>query len=154
MGAPTVTPERTAWRDVQFSLRHRDWGWDCPAVDIDFLMVEYDQAEPRAIIEYKHESAQEPTSEHPSYRSVCKLADRGRIPFFVVRYADDLSWWWVIGLNGRARHLLGETPNLILFAEAEYVRFLYETVRDRTFPTDLMEKLMANPFIRDGQAHP
>lgn len=148
MGEPTVRPERTVWRDAQFSLRHRAWGWNCPAADVDFLMIEYDNAEPRAIVEYKHESAEGQTSTHPSYKAICRLADRGQVPFFAVRYADDLSWWIVTGLNRRARDLLGETV-LRFFAEVEYVRFLYEKVRGRPFPNDVEQKLMACPFVRD-----
>ena len=34
-----VRPERTGWRDEKLSQRHRMWGWDCPAVDIDFLLL-------------------------------------------------------------------------------------------------------------------
>lgn len=30
--------ERTGWRDEEISARHRIWGVNCPAVDLDFLM--------------------------------------------------------------------------------------------------------------------
>lgn len=38
-----VAEERNGWRDERISKRHRQWGRDCPAVDIDFLMLEYDR---------------------------------------------------------------------------------------------------------------
>jgi len=147
MSEPAVRPERTAWRDQQFSERHRLWGWDCPAEDVDFLMIEYDTAEPRAIMEYKHESARGQTSRHPSYEAISRLADRGRIPFFAVRYADDLSWWIVTGLNGQARGLLGVTAERF-FSEIEYVRFLYERIRGRPLPREVGETILGQPFVR------
>ena len=49
-----VAPERTGWRDEKISLRHRMWGFDCPAVDVDFVMVEFDRARVVAIVEYKN----------------------------------------------------------------------------------------------------
>ena len=47
-----VRQERTGWRDEALSKRHRDWGWDCPAIDIDFLMIEYDKGKSVALVEY------------------------------------------------------------------------------------------------------
>jgi len=46
-------PERTQWRDQKLSERHRAWGFNCPAIDIDFLMVEFHTGKPVAIIDYK-----------------------------------------------------------------------------------------------------
>jgi hypothetical protein len=48
-----VRRERTEWRDLELSKRHREWGLNCPAVDIDFLMVEYYYGKPVALIDYK-----------------------------------------------------------------------------------------------------
>ena len=49
-----VRQERTNWRDQELSARHRTWGFNCPAVDLDFLMVEYNIGKPVGLIEYKH----------------------------------------------------------------------------------------------------
>ena len=49
----TVKKERNGWRDEAISLRHRLWGWDCPCVDIDFLLIEFDKSLPVALVEYK-----------------------------------------------------------------------------------------------------
>lgn len=38
-------PERTGWRDENLSRRHREWGFHCPAVDLGFLLIEYDTGE-------------------------------------------------------------------------------------------------------------
>ena len=57
----STTKERTGWRDERISQRHRLWGVECQAIDLDFLLVEYrseyDDIRPVAIIEYKHECA-------------------------------------------------------------------------------------------------
>ena len=34
---PEVRQERSGWRDMRLSERHRRWGWNCPAVDLDHL---------------------------------------------------------------------------------------------------------------------
>lgn len=38
--------ERTGWRDMAISQRHRLYGYDCPMFDIDFMCVEYDKSMP------------------------------------------------------------------------------------------------------------
>ena len=54
---PEVRAERTGWRDEELSQEHRKWGFDCPTVDIDFLMLEYDTGRASALVEYKNEHA-------------------------------------------------------------------------------------------------
>ena len=117
-----VAPERTNWRDEGLSARHRTWGWDCPAVDIDFLMLEYDHGEPRALIEYKNERATPQKASHPSYRALISLGDRADVPFYCVRYASDYSLWKIIPLNKRAKEI---TPNRIELDEQAYISFLH-----------------------------
>jgi len=130
----TVKPERTGWRDEGLSARHRKWGWDCPAIDIDFLMLEYDNGEPVAIIEYKHEraAAQHPT--HPSYRALRSLADKASVLFLGVRYADDFSWFRILPINSVARGHLSYQYHTM--TEGEYVAFLYG-LRGREAPPDM-----------------
>ncbi len=36
----SVRQERTGWRDEKISQRHREWGYNCPAVDLDFEVVD------------------------------------------------------------------------------------------------------------------
>ena len=86
-----VRAERTEWRDLDLSKRHRAWGFNCPAVDLDFLMVEYNLGKAVAIVEYKHFRARWPNLQHPTYRALADLADNynglaGGLPFFVVFY--------------------------------------------------------------------
>lgn len=128
----TVRKERTGWRDERISKRHKAWGWDCPALDIDFLMLEYDRGRAEAVVEYKHENAQEVRLGHPSVRAVVDLADRADLPAFLVRYADDFEWWYVTPLNDHARALL---PQARKMAEAEWVEILYRC-RGRELPLE------------------
>ena len=65
-----VRQERTGWRDQAISLRHRTWGFNCPGVDFDFLMLEYSTGKPVAVVEYKHYRARMPDREHPNYRAL------------------------------------------------------------------------------------
>ncbi len=127
-----VKAERTGWRDERISARHRTWGYDCPALDIDFLMLEYDQGKAAALVEYKHENAPPLRRAHPSVQAVIDLADRAGLPAFAVRYADDFSSWYAMALNSYARALLPEDNFL---SEAEWVAVLYQC-RGRTLPAE------------------
>jgi len=130
-----VTPERTEWRDLELSKRHRRWGWDCPAIDLDFLMLEYDCGRAKAIVEYKHEDAPPQYATHPSYQAIIDLGNRAGLPVFVARYARDFSWWQVTPLNDAAKHFLPESRVL---AEREWVTLLYAT-RGRSVPESLFQ---------------
>jgi len=127
-----VRQERTGWRDERISKRHKQWGWNCPALDIDFLLLEYDEGKAVALVEYKHEDAQVVRLGHPSVRAVVDLADRASLPAFVVRYADDFTWWYPTPLNQRARELL---PEARMTTEAEWVEILYRC-RGRDLPPE------------------
>jgi len=131
-----VREERTGWRDQRISLRHKAWGWDCPALDIDFLMLEYDGGKAAALVEYKHERAPEVRIGHPSVRAIIDLADRAGIPAFLVRYADDFSWWYPTPLNDRAKALLPEGRHL---TEEKWVELLYRS-RGRDLPLEWRQR--------------
>jgi len=98
----TVRAERSGWRDLALSQRHRTWGWDCPCLDIDFLFLEYDRGQATAIVEYKHERAQPVSLLHPSYRAIADLGSRAQLPVLSCRYAADFSWWRPCPLNAHA----------------------------------------------------
>ena len=132
---PEVRPERTGWRDERISERHRRWGWDCPAIDVDFLMLEYDRGKASALVEYKHEQAAPQYPTHPSYRAMIDLGDRAGIPVFGVRYADDFSWWRVTPLNRLAKALL---PQQTRMTEEDWIRLQYR-IRGSEAPADLFE---------------
>jgi len=119
---PEVRRERTHWRDEALSLRHREWGFDCPAVDVDFLAIEYDQHVAKMLVEYKHEAARRIPRYHPSIRAIIDLANRAGVPALMVRYAADFSWWRPVLLNTQALSICGSDQCL---SEAEWVELLY-----------------------------
>ncbi len=129
-----VKPERSYWRDHSLSERHRRWGWDCPAVDLDFLLLEYDRGEPVALIEYKHQDAPPQYTSHPTLRAVISLGNRAAIPVFGVRYAKDFTWWAVVPLNAPAKKHL---PERVTMSEIEWVTFLHE-IRGYRLPADVL----------------
>ncbi len=119
---PDVRPERTGWRDAAMSKRHRAWGFDCPAVDIDFLLIEYDNSEPVALVEYKHERAQPVTATHPSIKAIAKLGALASLPAFLVRYAEDFSWWRVTPINATAMEFVTTQTDM---SERQWIDMLY-----------------------------
>ena len=114
--------ERTGWRDEDISRKHREWGFNCPMVDIDFLVVEYNLGAPVAVVEYKHIAAVTPNIQHPTYRALTALADASSIPFFIAVYGKDPWWFTITPVNTHAQALFdfGE-----VLSEYDYVRKLY-----------------------------
>lgn len=131
MNEPKVKPEKTGKRDLALNDRHRTWGWNVPAEDLDFL--EYDNKKAVALVEYKKENAPLVPSSDANLLALCDLADRAGIPAFVVRYAVDFSWWTVRALNEIARSIIPRP--LVKIPESEYVEFLYK-IRGRRKPED------------------
>jgi len=132
---PEVSPERTGWRDEGLSRRHRRWGWDCPAIDIDFLFLEYDSGKATAIIEYKNEHARPQYASHPSYQAMMDLGTRAGVPVFACRYSDDFSKWRVTPLNGEAKKRMARRAEM---TEVEWVRFLY-SLRGYDCPQEIID---------------
>ena len=134
---PPVRGERTAWRDMALSERHRRWGWNCPAVDLDFLFLEYDRGKAVAVVEYKHERAPPQRASHPTYQALIDLADRAQVLALGVRYAGDFSWFRATPLNECARVWLPEPQTMTEFG---WVRFLYR-VRGYAVPPEFREDM-------------
>ena len=135
--------ERTGWRDREISERHRRYGLNCPALDIDFLLLEYDAGRAVAVIEYKHELARLQYPSHPSYRALVDLGDRAGLPVFACRYKTDFSLFKVVPLNTKAKGLLKEARE---FLEPKFVEFLYG-LRGRVVPAEVLEDLNKNSWI-------
>jgi len=119
--------ERTHWRDHRISERHRLWGFNCPAVDLDFVMAEFNHGKPVALIEYKERHAREPNLGHPTYRALADLANGykdGPLPFLIAFYDAEEWWFRVVPVNDRAKqhykHCLDE-----VLSEQRFVRSLY-----------------------------
>lgn len=134
---PEVRAERTGWRDAALSERHRHWGWDCPAVDIDFLLVEYDHGKACALVEYKHERAAIQDARKPTYQALIDLGDRAGIPVLFCRYADDFSAWTVTPLNQVAMKFV---PKRVTLDEAGWVKLLYR-IRDNEAPQTVIDEI-------------
>jgi len=124
--------ERTGWRDEAISGRHRQWGFNCPAVDLDFLVVEYNLGLPVALIEYKHKQAIMPSAQHPTYRALRDLADNysgGPLPFMLVFYDPEVWSFRVYPLNDVSRSFYSQVPDYtdgcIHLTERRYVKSLY-----------------------------
>lgn len=121
-------PERTHWRDQKLSERHRAWGFNCPAIDIDFLMVEFHAGQPVAIIDYKRYTGLIKNLNQKSIDAISTLANNSNIPFFVVFYWDDVWAFRITAINNIAKNTLQQykiDENKIL-TEQQYVYFLYK----------------------------
>ena len=127
-----VRPERTGWRDERISERHRQWGFNCPAVDLDFLVVEYNLGLPVALVEYKHAAARMPDPNHATYRALRDLADNysgGALPFLLVFYTVDPWTFRVYPQNDVATSFYAQASEFdgtsIYLTERRFVRSLY-----------------------------
>lgn len=122
-----VRLERTGWRDQKISERHRIWGYNCPAVDLDFVVAEYNYGRPVALVEYKERRAAEPDLSHPTYQALSALADgyaEGPLPFLVAFYDNEEWWFRVLPVNGRAQEYYAHCAGEIL-TEQRFVTSLY-----------------------------
>lgn len=133
--------ERTGWRDAEISGRHRMWGFNCPAADLDFLMCEYNLGLPVGLVEYKHHQARMPDLRHPTYRALTTLCDGyndNPLPFFVAFYWPDIWAFKVIPVNAKA-HELVRVPGTTL-TERDYVRGLY-IMRRLVVTSEVLDRL-------------
>lgn len=143
-----VRPERTGWRDEALSRRHRAYGFDCPAADVDFVLIEFDRAEPAALIEYKAFPAQW-SPQSAGITAIRRLAERAQLPFFVAIYWTEPFAYEVHPANARALALLGELRHM---SEQEYVRFLYR-LRGRWIQQEILNGLdNERPVVYGGSA--
>jgi hypothetical protein len=137
---PDVKPETHGFRDERISRRHREYGWNCPAVDLDFCLVEYNFGKPVALVEYKHHSAATPNLKHPTYRALRMLADKysdGALPFFISFYWPDIWAYRVLPVNYAAMEHFADFETV---SEREYVKRLYR-MRRMTVALELLPKL-------------
>ena len=135
-----VSQERSGWRDEWISQKHRDWGFNCPAVDIDFLVIEYDFEVPRALIEYKYITADLNKSKS-GIRALMNLANIAKVPFFIVIYNHSPPSFKIIPKNKYAQE--SKPEKTLCLTEYEYVSFLYE-LRGRSIPANIYEKLFGD----------
>lgn len=137
---PEVRPERSHWRDERLSLRHRLWGFDAPCVDVDWLVIEYDQSIPIALIDYKESSS--PRIQGPldaNARAIANLANYAKIPAYAVRYRLNLDKYefYPIPYNESGERKL---PAKRRMNEVEFVTWIYE-LRGRQPDANLLKSL-------------
>lgn len=121
--ADGVRNERTGWRDEEISTRHRKWGFNCPAVDLDFFMVEYNYGKPVGLIEYKHYLAKAPNIKHPTYRAITELANCANLPFMLAFYWPRIWAFRVYPVNKIAQEHFDAGQ---IFTEYDFVSRLYK----------------------------
>lgn len=126
--------ERSHWRDEAISLRHRRWwGDNCPAVDLDFLLLEFHHGVSVAIIDYKHHAKRNPLQglDTNTIKALGGLYNERHenLPFIVTRYWPDDGWGCkALPMNDRARQLMG-AQDWVPLTERSWVGWLYQLRR-------------------------
>ena len=122
------------------SQRHRTWGEQVPATDVDLFLIEYDFRRAVALIEYKDDSPRPLSySERTSMAAIRDVGDRARLPFYLVRYRAR-DWTFIVHAENPLAH---ETLPDVLgrrLSELEYVEFLYR-LRGREVPDIVVPNL-------------
>ena len=113
--------ERTGWRDGDLSQRHRLWGYDCPAVDIDFLMIEFDLGRSVGLVDYKHYRA-ELNFNSANVSAMRDLATRAKVACWVAVYWPECWAFRIYSLEPKAVSIFGDKIDL---TECQYVKSLY-----------------------------
>lgn len=134
MSRSKIPEVRTAHTGQETWRRHRRYGYDAPACDVD--VIEYNYGQPIALVEDKHSNAkpEEGTWQNTATQNAKRsLANASGIPFFSRRYWQPSWMQLVIPLNEEADKLLHTDGELL--TEWEYVVFLYE-LRGNNFPPE------------------
>jgi hypothetical protein len=149
-----ASPERSGWRCEAISKKHRDWGFHCPAVDLDFVLLEFNWGKPVAIVEYKEKGAKRPDTRSASYRALKDLADGYRkrgLPLLLVRYCKEKWWFEVTPLNQAAFEYYGE-GECHTVSQREFVRGLMRMRKDKITAED--EQFLSTLPDTQAQAGP
>lgn len=142
-----VKPRLYAYEASWYSDRHRLYGYNAPALDIDFFMIEYDKGLPAALIEAKHINAQNVRLDHPSFRAMKVLADNSKIPFLITYYDPETACYYIVPMNDHARAIpLCDKPRW--FTEKNYVKMLY-WLRKKNVPADILNNLSSTAPIKE-----
>lgn len=152
-----VKEERTGLRDDSLSRRHREWGFNCPAADLDWVVIEYDRRIPKALVDYKYGLSWAETEKDKSNLAAlsalasgyCNCGDSGcgsrgnGIPFVIVRYTRQPWTFKIEPRNECARAtILPESPwdEKRELPERRYVGFLY-WLGGRKVPQEILDKI-------------
>jgi hypothetical protein len=149
-----VKPELSGKRDLWINDQHRNWGWDCPFVDFDFLGLEYDTCQAVVLIEYKDsrrpngQPTEPPNFEKANYKTLRNAANKLEVPLLIVHYNSEWNCFKPFVGNDRAKQWV-KAPGLIM-SEIAYVTMLYD-IRKRPLPSHLANSLsIKNPWQRTG----
>lgn len=135
---PPIPEERSFHRDIGLLVRHRQWGFNMPAVDIDFL--EYDERKSIALVEYKRSldlANSKPNLADSNLQALIDLADRASLPVFCTFYSPNYNWYRAFPVNGIAEQ---QAPPDRVLSEYEWVDFLH-WLKGRQIPEYLEQKL-------------
>ena len=112
------------FRDLDLAQRHLAYGDNCPCVDIDYLLVEYNHGIPVALIDYKYHLAPEPPpTGSASYKAMTTLCDSAGLPLFTAYYWRNPFAYRIYPVNRLARERIsGEFKDM---SEKTYIKWLY-----------------------------
>lgn len=135
-----VSRESRMEYDRMLSERHLNyWGDDCPAVDLDFLMCEYNHGISVAIVDYKHHKAKFENTNSKTFQTLSELygPDHNQLPFYIARYWTENWAFKLLAVNDAARNAIErissgrfDTEQEIPLTERQYVSFLYRLRKD------------------------
>lgn len=129
--------ERTHKRNLHYNNRHRLWGYNLTAMDVDFMEYDSKTGKPLALIESKFGLVKEVDLNEPAFDALCMLA-REEIPVFCLIYypldkagqlvdadrpgSDVESIQFVVApVNGKAKEYVSSRKRM---TEAEWVAIL------------------------------
>lgn len=118
-----VPVERSRFRDEWISQWHRSLGYGFPAVDVDFLLIEYDRRIPIALIDYKARAPKDSDIDQTSanIQAICWMADASGLSFWWTYYRAESKQFYPRPMNELARGLIKRERWM---DEDEYTRFL------------------------------
>lgn len=126
--------------DRMLSERHMDyWGTECPAVDLDFLMCEFNHGVPVAIVDYKYGEAPLENTNALTFQALSSFhkPDGGQLPFFIARYWPHTWAIRLLAVNNAAIDAVRRISSgqyapdeEIPLSERQYVSFLYRLRKD------------------------
>ena len=112
--------------DRELSERHYAWGQNCPAVDLDFLMCEFNRGIPVVLVDYKWQGAQLGTTNGFTFKALSSLYNEHgeQLPFFIARYWPDTWAFKVLAVNEPAQEF-AMTRDWVAMTERQWVLGLY-----------------------------
>lgn len=132
------------------SPRHREWGNDCPATNIDCILAEYNHKQPVAFIEYKGRRPMLSDSSSANAQVMINLGDRANLPNYIVYY-NNSDWTFSIAPGNKlSRDLLFKYADFQFnqtIDELRFVGFLY-ALRQERLPASIANKL--NRFTEEA----